>query len=412
MISNRVTTTILMGYPDLKMKNADYLKDLEKCVRCGSCKAYCPTYDENETETMGARGRLALLRELSLQRLKTTPLLNDKIFSCILCEACSGLCPCGVDIIEDIYHGRAILKQSDKKRRYLRMLAKLFNKDPDLNFKILQMLQFIFSPYLTKKCLIPSNFHLPESTFRNRQQVYKPSKTQGRVAIFTGCSINFLYPYLGVSLINILLKLGYEVIVPSGEVCCGVPLRTLGLEKEALELAKKNMRIFSRLKVEAVISLCPTCILAIKGQYKKLIGNGIDNAIDVSSFLFNRLDLHQLSLIAHQPTMVTYHDPCHLIYGLGIKNEPRELLKGIGVTITKEKENGCCGFGGIFSLSYRDISNSLLQKRADNYLKTDADAVVTACPGCMMQLSKVINKKPVLHIVELVEEAYCGSNEV
>ena len=69
------------------MKNADYLKDLEKCVRCGSCKAYCPTYDEAETEAMGARGRLILLRELMLQRLKPTPELNDKIFSCILKSA-------------------------------------------------------------------------------------------------------------------------------------------------------------------------------------------------------------------------------------------------------------------------------------------------------------------------------------
>ena len=60
------------------------------------------------------------------------------------------------------------------------------------------------------------------------------------MAIFTGCSINFLYPHLGVSLINILLKAGYEVVVPSGEVCCGMPLRTLGMEDEAIELAKKT----------------------------------------------------------------------------------------------------------------------------------------------------------------------------
>ena len=97
------------------MKNSDLLKDLEKCVRCGSCKAYCPTYDEAETEAMGARGRLTLLRELMLHRLKPTPVLNDKIFSCILCGACAGLCPSNVDITEDIYRGRNILKQSDKK---------------------------------------------------------------------------------------------------------------------------------------------------------------------------------------------------------------------------------------------------------------------------------------------------------
>ncbi len=393
------------------MKTADYLKDLEKCVRCGSCKAYCPTYDEDGTEAMGARGRLALLREVSLQRLKPTPLLNDKIFSCILCGACSGLCPSGVDITEDIYYGRSILKQSDKTRRYLRFLTKFFSKNPNLNFKILQMFQFILLPYFTKKGFLPSNFKLSENTFKNGQQVYKPSKTRGRVAIFTGCSTNFLYPHLGKSLIDVLLEAGYEVIVPNGEVCCGVPLRTLGLEKEALELAKKNMRIFGKLKVEAVLSLCPTCILAIKEQYPKLIGKGIGNAMDISSFLLDKLDLHHLSLITKHPATVTYHDPCHLIYGLGIKNQPRELLEKIGVNVIEKRGEGCCGFGGLFSLSYRDISNSLLQKQTDKYLKTGANVIVTACPGCMMQLSKGVNK-PVFHIIELIEEAYCGSDEV
>lgn len=395
-----------------RVESSTYLKDLLKCVRCGSCKAYCPTYDEEETEAMGARGRLALLRELLLQRLKPSPLLNDKIFSCILCEACEGLCPSGVDITEHIYRGRSILKKSDKKRRHLRLLTKFFIKSPDLSFKLLQMLQYILFPLLAKKGFIPSRFNLPDSPFKNGQRVYKVSKPRGRVAIFTGCSINFLYPHLEVSLINILLKAGYEVIVPGGEICCGVPLRTLGLEEDALELAKKNMRIFGKLKVEAVLSLCPTCVLAIKKQYPKLIGDGITSAMDVSSFLLDRLEFHGSSLIAQRPATATYHDPCHLIHGLGIKNEPRELLKKIGVNIIEKKEQGCCGFGGLFSLSYRDISNRLLQKQIDNCLKTGAGTIVTACPGCMTQLSKAINEMPVLHIVEMIEKAYCGSNEL
>lgn len=392
------------------MKNQDYLKDLLKCVRCGSCKAYCPTYDEDETEAMGARGRLALLRELSLQKLPPTPLLNDRIFSCILCGACSGLCPSNVDITEDIYIGRNILKQSDKKRRYLRLLTKFFTQRPDLSFKLFQMLQYVLFPYFVKKGLIPSKFNLPEAPFKNGNRVYKVPNPRGRVAIFTGCSVNFLYPYLGISLIKILLKAGYEVIVPSGEVCCGVPLRTLGLEDEAAELAKKNMRIFGKLKVEAILSLCPTCVLAIKEQYPKMIGKGIGNAMDISSFFIKRLDLAQPSLFAPKISAVTYHDPCHLLYGLGVKDEPRKLLNKIGSAVLERKEQGCCGFGGLFSLSYRDISNQLLKKSIESHKKTGAKAIVTACPGCMLQLSKK-DDMPVFHIVELIEETYCGSEE-
>ncbi|MDP2277002.1 MAG: (Fe-S)-binding protein, partial [Nitrospirota bacterium] len=282
------------------MKNLPELKDLEKCVRCGSCKAYCPTYDEDNTEAMGARGRLALLRGLLLQELKPTPLLNEKIFSCILCEACSGLCPNGVDITENIYRGRNMLRQSDKRRKYLRLLAKFFIRNPDLSYKMLQMFQHILFPYLLKKGIIPSNFKLPESSFKERTQVYKVQKRRGRVAVFTGCVTNYLYPHLGLSLINILLKSGYEVIVPGGEVCCGMPLRALGLEEEARELAKRNMRIFGKLKAEAVLSLCPTCVSVIKNQYPKIINSGISNAMDVSSFLLERLDFAQPSLFSQK----------------------------------------------------------------------------------------------------------------
>ncbi|NCO83041.1 MAG: hypothetical protein COZ31_05120 [Nitrospirae bacterium CG_4_10_14_3_um_filter_44_29] len=394
------------------MKNLPDIKDLEKCVRCGSCKAYCPTYDEDNTEAMGARGRLALLRGLLLQELKPTPLLNEKIFSCILCEACSGVCPNGVDITENIYRGRNMLKQSDKKRRYLRLLAKFFIRNPDLSCKMLQMSQYVLFPYLSKKGIIPSNFKLSKYPFKERAQVYKVAKKRGRVAVFTGCAANFLYPHLGLSLINILLKLGYEVIAPGGEVCCGMPLRALGLEEEARELAKRNMRIFGKLKVEAVLSLCPTCVTMIKKQYPKIINSGISNAVDVSSFLLERLDLAQPSLFSRKYATVTYHDPCHLIYGLGIKDEPRKMLKKIGVNVVEKKEKGCCGSGGLFSLTNKDISGRLLKRQAESCLKTGAAAVVTACPGCMMQLSKAITKMPVFHIIELIEAAYCDSDGV
>ncbi|MCE5195050.1 MAG: (Fe-S)-binding protein [Nitrospiraceae bacterium] len=390
--------------------NEIYLKELLKCVKCGGCKADCPTYDNDETESMAARGRLILLRELLLKRLKPSPELNDMIFSCLLCGACSNLCPSNVDITEQIYKGRRVLKRSDKKRKLHRILTRAFIKSPSLSYKILQSLGHFISPYLSKKGFIPSNFNIPEAPFRVTQQVYKPSDPIGRVAIFTGCSINYFYPSLGVSLINILLKAGYEVIVPSGEVCCGVPMRTLGLEEEAKAAAKKNLRIFNKLKVEAVLSLCPTCIVAIKKHYPKLVGEAIKNAEDASTFLLKKLDLKKISPIKKHPLTFTYHDPCHMIHELGIKNEPREILKTIGLSLTETEEKGCCGFGGTFSLSFEDISKKMLDKQIKNYKKTGAHSIITSCPGCMMQFSKVSDKMPVFHIIELIEEAYCGSD--
>ncbi len=79
-------------------------------------------------------------------------------------------------------------------------------------------------------------------------------------------------------------SIGYEVVLPKGEVCCGSPLRALGLEEEAIALAKKNYQIFSKLKVEAILSLCPTCSLTLKSEYPKLIGHGLEKAMDISVF--------------------------------------------------------------------------------------------------------------------------------
>ncbi len=386
------------------MESSQYLSELSKCVRCGSCKAFCPTYDEGSTEAMGARGRIALLWGLSSGQLASSPILNDRIFSCMLCGACSGLCPPGIDIKEVIYHGRSLLKKTDKKRRYLRFLTRFSTKRPKLSFRLLSMTQHILFPYLLKKGLLSFKSALPEHRLKDRLQVYKVSKKKGRVAVFTGCTINFLYPHLGESLINVLHRLGYEVILPAGDVCCGSPLRILGLEEEAIELAKKNLGIFSRLNVEAILSLCPTCTLTIKVEYPKLIGEGIDKAMDISSFFIDKLDPSQFSLLSSLKSAI-YHDPCHLKYGLGIKREPREIIENIGIDLIETEGERCCGFAGIFSLSYKELSQRLLEKCASDYSKTGTEMIITACPGCMIQLAKGVENKPVLHLIEAIEEA-------
>ncbi|MFH0933550.1 MAG: (Fe-S)-binding protein [Nitrospirota bacterium] len=385
------------------MEKEKYLRELSKCVRCGSCKAFCPTYDEDTTEAMGARGRLVLLWGLSEDLLKPSAVLRDRIFSCILCGACSESCPPGVDIQEVIYHGRRLLGRSDAKRRSLRFLTKFYTKMPKLSFRLLRMSQYLF-PSLVKRRISPYLPELPEGPLKNETRVFTVSKKKGRVAVFTGCIVNFLYPHLGESLINILQRLDYEVILPAGEVCCGVPLRTLGLEEEAMKLARKNVNVFSRLNVEAILSLCPTCTYSLKVEYPKLIGEGLEKAMDISQFLINRLDPSRLSLLNSHRTKATYHDPCHLIYGLGVEREPREIIKNIGIDLVETEEKRCCGFGGVFSFSYREISEGLLEKRIKDFEKAGAETIITSCPGCMMQLRREANHTPVIHLIEAIEE--------
>ncbi len=386
----------------MSREESKYLEDLSKCVRCGGCKAFCPTYEEDPSESMSARGRLVLLHELTRGRITPSKLLNDRIYGCILCGACSGTCPLGVDITEAIYRGRALLRRNDKRRRYLRSLVKFATRRPELTFKIARMSRHIVLPALLRRGSIPFIPELPETPLKKNEQVFKVPKKKGRVAVFTGCSVNFIFPHLGESLIHVLRKLGYEVILPKGEVCCGTPLRSLGLEKEAEEHAKRNFRVFSRLKVEAILSLCPTCTLALKTDYANTIGRGLENAMDISVFFKDKLRRTE----SIRKTTV-YHDPCHLRYGLGVKAEPREIIKKAGIDLIEPADSGCCGFGGLFCLSSRDMSDKLLVRQTGNLGDAKADTVITSCPGCMLQLGRTISDRPVIHLIELIEEAYC-----
>jgi glycolate oxidase iron-sulfur subunit len=387
------------------MDSSQYLDHLSKCVRCGSCKAFCPTYDESTTETMSARGRLALLYALAQGNLSPSPALCDRIFSCTLCGACYNSCPSGVDIKEAILHGRTILRGHDKKRRFIRSLINFSIRRPDLSFRFLGVTHHILMPFLLKKDFFPFRLELPDRSLRETHKVIPVPQKKGRIALFSGCMVNFVYPHLGESLINVLHSLGYEVILPPTEVCCGAPLRGLGLEEEARELARKNVRLFNSLNIGAVLSLCPTCTLTIQREYPSLIGEGIHRAQDISVFLLNNGVLSGIPDVSRIPRRALYHSPCHLKYGLSIDREPREILREIGIELVKTSEERCCGFAGTFCFAFPKLSGQILESCVKEYSKSDAEMIITACPGCIMQLSRSFREKPVVHIIEILEEA-------
>lgn len=390
------------------MKQETFSTELSKCVRCGTCKSLCPTYMASLNESMGARGRVAMLGEMCKDRLAPSKAMADRIFNCILCGACKGLCPLGINIPEMVYHGRTILKNSYNKSSLLNKALQYSSSRMDTAFSVLSGLQKILYSPLNKAGKLRYMPPITAHPFKNGTQVYKNNNRLGRVAIFTGCSINYLYPHLGEALVNILLKKGYEVIVFKGEVCCGAPMRGAGLEDEARAAAKRNIDTFKMTRAEAVISMCPTCTTTIRTDYPELAGDTITNIMDVNEFFIKNNITKGLEL-PHE--VVTYHDPCHARYGMGMIREPREILRSIkGVQFVEMKNaDECCGFGGLFSMNYKDLSRSIGRKKFENINNTLAGTVVTSCPGCVMQLED-INRETnsdikIKHIVEVIDEA-------
>ena len=380
------------------------------CVRCGSCKPLCPTNIEFMNEGMSARGRIALLNKLLSKELEPSEALDDRIFSCLLCGACNALCPLGISVTDAVYEGRATLGKR-KKHWVFRMGMKYAFSDTTRAFNILQFLENAgltrplsrFQPFRALKEMRPD---IPKTRLRSSATVFKVPNPKGRIALFTGCSVDFLFPAMGLSLIHTLNSLDYEVVMPKGEVCCGAPLLASGLRAEAVALAEKNLNAFKKLQAEAVISLCPTCTHFIRDEYLKLAGEGIENAADISTFLCDSPDAAGIIRPDQRKGSVIFHDPCHSINYLGLEEEPRRILRDLGYRIIEPEERGCCGLGGTVRLMHGNVSKTLLERRIEYFDEAkkagEPEMIVTSCPNCVLQLGSRIKDKPVKHIIEVI----------
>ncbi|MFO0751775.1 MAG: (Fe-S)-binding protein [Thermodesulfovibrionales bacterium] len=385
--------------------------ELASCVRCGNCTAHCPSYRQAGTEGMGARGRAVLLKQFLDGALEPSALLDERIFTCILCGACNRLCPLGIDVTGAVYEGRRRLSAFNRKRKLLGLGMKLALKRPALSFRVLQLIEglnevFSFRRLTPFGLLRQRGITVPGSGLRDGESLFRVSRPRGRVAVFAGCTANFLSPHLGGALIRSLNALRYDVVLPKGEVCCGAPLMGLGRTGDAAELAERNMSVFRKLRVEAVVGLCPTCVHFIKNEYRKLGGDGIGHALDVAQFFAGeRLPAGSGAPVPRAASRVVYHDPCHALNYLGVSAEPRRILRERGLTVS-EAEGGCCGFGGSFRVLYPELSGSILEERREAY--RSADMIVTSCPNCILQLRSGLGDKEVKHLIEIIEEGVKG----
>jgi glycolate oxidase iron-sulfur subunit len=216
-----------------------------------------------------------------------------------------------------------------------------------------------------------------------------------------------LFPAASAETSNIL-----QITTPlilKDNVCCGLPHLAHGMRGEFLTLAKENIRLYEG--VDVVVSDCASCSGMLKhiGSYfdddpvwKDRAAAFSRKAMDLTEYLVN---------VDYQPRQqvdvtFTYHDPCHLVRGQGITEQPRNLLKAAGIFVEMNEADTCCGGAGSFHVDYPDISANILAKKRANIEKTGADIVVTACPGCLIQLTKAAqdsgNKFKAMHISQVI----------
>ncbi len=388
--------------------------ELIKCNRCGFCLSACPVYQATGLETKAPRGRNALVRALLEKKFSWNDELQESIFQCLNCRACVEACFPAVATDEVVIAMRTIYGQEHGEpwlRRYLfhrllpdsQKLATAVKKIPFLKkgATLLRILHFL--PWLNRELFLALDLlpPLPNQNLRERwSEIKKSPRKDKKIAYFGGCAFNFLLPEIGAATLHLLNESGYEIIWPE-HGCCGLPAYGHGDLAAAQLMARKNIQLFQDLEGEGIITECASCSSFLKkypalfpaDPYWQVQAENFSRSVwDISEFLLPQEIKFQNS---QQGLKITFHDPCHLRRFQKIKDQPRRLLqKKPGVIFVEMAEaDWCCGGGAGLNLAHYHLSMKILERKMANLQKSQAQVLITSCPGCYLQLRHGVKRK-------------------
>ncbi len=235
-----------------------------------------------------------------------------------------------------------------------------------------------------------------------------------QVSLFIPCLADIFLPEIGEATARLLERLGLDLYYPEDQTCCGQPAFNAGHWEDARRVARQFLRAFE--DSELIVSPSGSCVSMVRNHYQHLfadIPRDLEKAhaigertFELTEFLVRRLGITDLG--ASFSGRVTYHDSCHLNRELGIKEEPRTLIRAVaGVELVEmEDSERCCGFGGIFSLKFPEVSAAMAKRKAERIGESGANAVVVCDPGCLIQIKGYLSRQGsnvrVMHIAELL----------
>lgn len=236
-----------------------------------------------------------------------------------------------------------------------------------------------------------------------------------KVSLFITCLVDQLCPHVGMAAVEVLRRAGCEVVFDERQTCCGQPAFNTGYRKEAQKFARHFIEIFEETDADAIVSPSGSCTAMVKHFYELFPDDAewrrraeavAAKTHEFGEFLVNVLGVENVG--AKFSGKVTWHDACHALRDLNIRNEPRRLLKNVenAEFIEMENSNVCCGFGGTFSVKYPEISVAILDNKIEAIEKSGADAVVACDASCLMQiggrLSRLDSKVKPMHLAEIL----------
>jgi glycolate dehydrogenase iron-sulfur subunit len=429
-------------------KDKPQYHDYARCVHCGLCLNHCPTYRLWGREADSPRGRIRQMALVDQGRLELGDAFVTHIDRCLDCRACETACPSGVEYGKLVELARAQIEQKYKRslasrvarnfvyRRllpYPRRIAaaarwtRLYQKSGVAAVArgsgILRLLGLHERERLMPR--IDRDFFFDElgKTFPAR------GTRRARVAFFAGCIAQVSFSELNRATIRVLQANGCEVLVPAAQVCCGALAAHAGFRDVARDLARTNMSAFRDTAVDAILTNAAGCGSTLKeyadffpldeqpaAQGGRQAAFSQDEARqfsgqvrDVTEFL---AELGLSASLRPLPLRVTYQDSCHLLHGQKVREAPRKLIRAVpGVEFVEMRyADQCCGSAGVYNVTETKASLDLLAQKMECARETGTQALVTANPGCMLQLraGAAIHHtgQEVLHVIELLDRAH------
>jgi glycolate oxidase iron-sulfur subunit len=411
-------------------------KLIADCVHCGFCLPSCPTYVLWGEEMDSPRGRIHLMKT----GLEGEPLSESMVGhfdACLGCMACVTACPSGVQYGSLLADTRAQVERRYERTRPEKLLREaIFRLFP--YSRRLRALRGPLALYqrsglnrlLRRRGLLdrlPATLRVMESLTpqltrwqRLPERVCAVGSRRAVVGMLTGCVQDAFFPHVNAGTARVLAAEGCDVIIPRGQGCCGALSQHMGREAEAITFARALIERFEAAGVDYVVVNAAGCGSAMK-EYAHLLRDDPEYAARAQAFVARTRDICELlvelgPVAPRHPLEITiaYHDACHLGHAQGIRTQPRELLRAIpGLTLVEIAEADlCCGSAGVYNLLHPEPATELGERKAGNVLATTASVLVTANPGCLMQIGASLQRlgahRTLAHTVTVLDASIRG----
>jgi len=239
-----------------------------------------------------------------------------------------------------------------------------------------------------------------------------------KVSLFITCVVDQFFPRVGEALVEVLTRLGVEVVFNPAQTCCGQPAFNTGYRTEAREVAARMLELFEGelTRADYVVAPSGSCVAMVRKFYPEVFADEPPQreraervgarVYELSEFLVNVLGVEDVN--ASFKERVTYHDSCHLLRELGVSSEPRRLIAAVGQAefVEMDRTDACCGFGGTFSVRFPELSAAIAEEKATSIERSRAGAVVACDSSCLMQIAGLLARRGsdvrCLHIAELL----------